>query len=118
MVVSLFGVVNELGSEYGTFAFFIVIAGVVTIETVFHEVHTMTHDTSYQDMVSAIEKELMIVGIMAFTGKVIFMQVEFSDYEWVHAVEFAGRWCVCLYFSSYLLYLNAYNYSITGFYGV
>lgn len=91
MVSSLFGSVNHLGSETGTFAFLIIIAGVVSIETLFHEVHTLTHDTSYQDMVSAIEKELMIVGIMAFTGKVIFSTVQFNDLEWVHAVEFAGE---------------------------
>lgn len=90
----VFGAVAHLNYEEGSFAFFIVIACVVTIETFFHHVHMETHDTPFSDMVSAIEKELMIVGCMAFCLKLMLSTSDLFNSEeghnWLLGIEFAG----------------------------
>ena len=90
MSADLFGSANFITSDTGTFAFFIVIATVVCIETIFHYIHKYTTGTAYHEMVTAIEKELMIVGSMAFSLKIIFNTIHFNSPNWVLAIEFAG----------------------------
>ena len=63
---ALFGTMGEISSLQGSLAILIIVLAVLLVEKVFHSLHAITHDTPFQDMVSAIEKELMIVGCMAF----------------------------------------------------
>ena len=86
----LFGSANYITADTGTFSFFIVIFTVVCIETVFQFIHKSTTGTAYHEMVTAIEKELMIVGSMAFSLKIIFNTIHFNSPHWVLAIEFAG----------------------------
>lgn len=90
MVKVVFGAIGHLNNEEGSFAFFIVIGCVVMIETFFHHVHLETHDTPFSDMVHAIEKELMIVGCMAFGLKLLLNTTNFINHDWLLGVEFAG----------------------------
>ena len=78
----IFGGMEQLKTEQATVSFIIVICLVVFLENFFHEIHSITHDTPFADMVSAIEKELMIVGFMAFALKVIVATTSFLSLDW------------------------------------
>ena len=49
----------------------------------------LTHDTTFKDMVLAIEKELTIVGCMAFIFKIILNTSTFLDQHWILSLEYA-----------------------------
>jgi len=61
----------------------------MSLEHIFHELHELTHDTTFKDMVLAIQKELTIVGSMAFILKIILNTSTFMPLEWIHAIEYA-----------------------------
>ena len=85
----LFGGLAHLNPEYAALSFILVVAIIVALEHFFHEIHTMTHDTPFADMVSAIEKELMIVGFMALGFKVIISTTYIVTEDWLHPFEMA-----------------------------
>ena len=88
---SLFGALLSISPTDGTLAILITVALIVLFETLFHKMQGLTKDTPFQDMVSAIEKELMIVGCLAFLFKVILNANSLLlSHEWTHALEFAG----------------------------
>lgn len=88
--LNLFGSLVSIDVVQGTVAIFIIVFAVLLVEKIFHGLHSITHDTPFQDMVSAIEKELMIVGCMAFAFKIIINTTSFLDASWLHALEYAG----------------------------
>jgi len=87
---SLFGIAGSIPASTGVAAFIIVMAIILTFEFLFKWIHSRTHETAFEDMVTVIEKELMIVGSMAFLLKIIINTTEFLNYEWLIALEFAG----------------------------
>lgn len=87
---SLFGIMVDIRSYTGSISIIVIVFAVLFVEKVFHGLHALTHDTPFQDMVSAIEKELMIVGSMAFIFKVIINTTSFLNEEWLVALEYAG----------------------------
>lgn len=86
-----FGQAEELAMPYGMLGFLIIISCVVLIETGFHHLHQSTFETPYAEMVSTIEKELMIVGFIAFFFKLLLSAYADSiSHDWLGALEFAG----------------------------
>jgi hypothetical protein len=84
----LFGILSTIDPDDGTVSVILIIAAVLATEHVFHGLHRITHDTPFQDMVSAIEKELMIVGCMAFIFKLVVIST-YIDPHWLEALEYA-----------------------------
>jgi Ca2+-binding EF-hand superfamily protein len=85
----IFGSMADTDIVIGSVSFLIVISAVLLVENIFHLLEHMAHDTPFEDMVLAIEKELMIVGTMAFILKLIITTSDFIEYDWYHALEFA-----------------------------
>ncbi len=103
--ISLFGSLSYILIFQGSLSVVIIVFAVLAVEKAFHGLHTITHDTPFADMVSAIEKEMMIVGCMAFIFKIIISTSSFLNADWLHALEFAGikiihNFC---FFKSYVL---------------
>lgn len=92
MTAAVFGSAGSLAPDVGMLAFLMVIACVVGIEVLFHHLHEQTKETRYQHMLSAMEKELMIAGFMAFVLKIILNTTTIADESWILAIEFAGKY--------------------------
>ena len=71
LAIQLFGVADTIDPLDALLSFLIVISAIVLLEHFFHELHHITHGSTFQDMILAIENELMIVGCMAFILKII-----------------------------------------------
>ena len=76
--VGLFGSFDYIQPETAAVCFMLVIIVILILEYVFHEIHSLSHDTPFADMISAMEKELMIVGSMAFAFKLFVAKVGFN----------------------------------------
>ena len=105
---SIFGSLWETDITIGSLSILIVIGSVLSVEQTFHYMEHAVHDTPFEDMVHAIEKELMIVGTMAFILKVIIeTNSDAIEYEWLHALHFADTLVpvtsFCLCFIGFLL---------------
>ena len=74
----IFGSFDYIKPETAAICFILVIMVILMLEYVFHEIHSISHDTPFADMISAMEKELMIVGSMAFAFKVFVAKVDFN----------------------------------------
>ena len=85
----IFGSMADTDIMVGSVSFLIVICLVLLVENIFHMLEHIAHDTPFEDMVLAIEKELMIVGTMAFMLKLVITTSDFLPYEWFHSLEFA-----------------------------
>ncbi len=93
---SVFGGMQSLDIYLGSVSFIIIVFCILVLEHFFHELHTATHDTPFAEMVAAIEKELMIVGVMAFIFKCIVQSSSFLPLDWYHALEFGGKYSLIL----------------------
>ena len=87
---SLFGIMGQIQHFDGTISVILIIAAVWGTEYIFESLHILTHDTPFQDMVFAIEKELMIVGCMAFIFKII-VNLTSIEPSWLLALEYSGN---------------------------
>lgn len=85
----LFGALDHLPVDIATLSMLIIVFGVLLVEMAFHYLGHVTSDTPFESMIHSIEKELMIVGTMAFTFKIILSTTHFFPTEWVVALEFA-----------------------------
>ena len=85
----IFGSMADTDIVVGSVSFLIVVSLVLLVENLFHMLEHIAHDTPFEDMVLAIEKELMIVGTMAFMLKLVITTGDFLPYNWYHALEFA-----------------------------
>ena len=86
---AVFGSMDTLEPESGTFSFLILFAACVSIESMFHLLHSYTHETAYNEILNAIEKELMVAGCLAFICKMLFNSGLFDNENWYSAIEFA-----------------------------
>jgi hypothetical protein len=84
------GKASSLNNVIGSSAFFIAIGAVVILEKVFHLFHHYTHGTAYYQMLTRIEKELMVVGFISFIFKLILNYYHYLDHSWHVSLEFAG----------------------------
>jgi hypothetical protein len=85
----VFGSLYYINVRTGSICIIIIIFAVYLVESLFHELHRYTDDTPFQDMIAGLEKELMIVGCMAFIFKVIISNSQDITQEWLHALEYA-----------------------------
>lgn len=85
---SLFGSLGGIDIVTGTVSLIIVIVSVLSFEAMFFHIEEATVDTPFAAMIAGIQKELMIVGGMAFILKCIISTVSF-DVSWLHSIEFA-----------------------------
>jgi hypothetical protein len=85
---SLFGSLGHTGVMKGTISIILIISAVQVFEFFFFIIEEFTVDTPFQTMISAIQKELMIVGGMAFVLKCAINTASF-DAEWLHSIEMA-----------------------------
>jgi hypothetical protein len=86
----IFGGVSSLNVFIASLSILIIIFAVQVVEYMFHYLHTLTTDTSFQEMMVIIEKELMGVGFTAFMFKIMVNTTSFLDLDWFHALEYAG----------------------------
>jgi hypothetical protein len=86
--VEIFGAMPKLDASVSTISMIIIIASVILLEKGFHRLHDLTSDTPFETMIHSIEKELMIVGTMAFIFKLI-LNITHIDSMWVLGLEFA-----------------------------
>ena len=92
--VLIFNSFSSLNIIYGSISIIIIIAGVLSVEYIFESLNQLTNDTPFQELVSAIEKELMIVGTMAFIFKIIINVNLLANHEWILALEYAGNYLI------------------------
>ena len=78
----------QLDAFVGVASLVIVVCSVLLVEKAFHHLHYIVHDTPFDAMLQSIEKELMIVGTMAFMFKII-LNIAKMPHMWVLALEFA-----------------------------
>lgn len=88
-LTGVFGSLHWITPMTGSLSIIIIIFAVYLVENLFHELHRYSDDTPFQDMIAGLEKELMIVGCMAFIFKVIISNNSFMSTEWLHALEYA-----------------------------
>ncbi len=84
------------GTEKYTVMVIVVICAVLFVELLFHCLHMLTHDSPFNKMISAIEKELMTVGFTAFIFKIIINSSHLIVEKWLEAFELAGAFLVLL----------------------
>jgi hypothetical protein len=85
------GELDHIGIYYGTLSMLIIIAAVISIGTLFHHLHELTAGTLFKDIISAIEKELMVVGGIAFVLTCIINSSKYVSAEWYKAIQFIGK---------------------------
>ena len=85
------GQLDHIGIYYGTFSMLIIIAAVISIGTLFHHLHELTAETLFKDIILAIEKELMVVGGIAFVLTCIINSSKYVSLEWYKAIQFIGK---------------------------
>jgi Na+/phosphate symporter len=87
---AVLGQLDHIEIHYGTLSMLIILAAVISIEIIFHHLHVLTAETPFRDIISAIEKELMVVGGIAFILKCIINSSKIPKH-WYIAIEFIGR---------------------------
>lgn len=88
---SLFGSLSSLEPDIFMYSLMLVIVAVFCVEYFFHSLHTATHETPFNKLIQAVEKELMVVGFTAFCFKVIINAGSFIDERWLFSLEFSGK---------------------------
>ncbi|RZL18585.1 MAG: hypothetical protein EOP64_11640 [Sphingomonas sp.] len=88
-VVSLFGSLEYIEGKMLMVGILIVVGAVLCLETLFHFLHSFTAETPFHDVVSAIEKELMVVGCTAFILKIVINTQTSMSHDLFFALEFA-----------------------------
>jgi hypothetical protein len=83
------GNLSSINISYGSLALTIIIASVLWFEHLFEKIKNMTHDTQFQGMVGAIERELMVGGFIAFVFRLFSGNMHMSE-VWHISFEFSG----------------------------
>ena len=61
---TVFGSIGDTGSESGTFAFIALIGTMVALGAAFDVLDKYAQESSFGDILHAIEKELMVAGVI------------------------------------------------------
>ena len=113
--VKLFGGLDSIQPSILIFSLLIVVVGVLSLEFLFSITHKYTAGTPYDELVIALEKELMIVGCTAFLFMIYLNQDSELSYKWVFAIEYADLLIPIFAFSNclkgYMLILLSYYLS-------
>lgn len=89
---SLFGIISSLDPVVGTLSFIIIVAAVMFVDFAFYGLSLMSHDTPFEQLLPAIQKELMIAGCTAFVFKIIVNASNNGlSHTWFIALEYAGK---------------------------
>jgi hypothetical protein len=88
---NVFGTANDMDSKILAWSFVIIVVIVVLLEKFIAIVNRLTYETPFQDMVSSVMSELMVVGIMSFSFKILMQQTNVLSPTWAHALDFAGN---------------------------
>ena len=86
---SLFGGLETIQPSILIYSLLIVVVGVISLEFLSSVTHKYTADTPYDELVTALEKELMIVGSTAFLFKVFLSHNTVLNHDWVFSLEYA-----------------------------
>lgn len=87
----LYGALSSLNIFIGTMSIIIIVFSVLFVEEFFEKLNKLTNETPFQELLLAIEKELMVVGTMAFIFKMILNLKLVSNSDWLIALEYAGQ---------------------------
>jgi len=110
-----FGGLETIRTNILIYSLLIVVFGVISLEFLFSVTHKYTIDTPYDELVTALEKELMIVGCTAFLFKVFLTQNTVLSPEWIFSLEYADlliplfAFCSCV--KGFMLILLSYYLS-------
>ena len=85
----LFNALMSIEILIGSCSILLIISFVLTVEFFFEKLNEATEDTPFEELLRAIEKELMIVGTMAFIFKTILSIDLLKDEAWIFALEYA-----------------------------
>ena len=85
---SIFGAASYVPILIGTVSIIIVVVSVIAVEAAFELLNHLTHDTPFAELVLAVEKELMVVGSMAFAFKIIINVTTFINSDWLLGLEY------------------------------
>jgi len=86
--INLFGAAQYAPPMVGTVSLLIVVFCVISTESFFEALNHMAHDTPFDELITAIENEMMIVGFMAFVLKIIINLTHFPSL-WLISLEYA-----------------------------
>lgn len=86
---SLFGSLYYINSTDLIISLIIVTFIVLFVEYLFHTLHLFTEDSPFHKVITALEKELMIVGCTAFLFKIVINVTHFLTPDWFFALEFS-----------------------------
>ena len=86
--INLFGAAQYAPPMVGTVSMLIVVFCVIFTESFFEALNHMAHDTPFDELITAIENEMMIVGFMAFVLKII-IQLTYFPTLWLISLEYA-----------------------------
>lgn len=87
---NIFNSLNTLTVTIATISVLIIIASVFLVEFFFDKLSELADDTPFRQLLIAIEKELMVIGCMAFIFKIISNLNVIESESWIFALEYAG----------------------------
>lgn len=102
---SLFGAMETIEGKTLMLSLLIIVGGVLCLESIFHALHHFTLETPFNDVVIAIEKELMVVGCTAFIFKIVINAQTQLSHEFYFALEFSDLLVPFFSFANCLLSL-------------
>jgi hypothetical protein len=100
---SLFGGLHTMKPSLFLLSLLIVIGAVLIVEYLFHWLQVVTDDSPFRKVVTALEKELMIVGCTAFIFKISLTGSSFISLEWLFALEFSDLLVPILSFTNCII---------------
>lgn len=101
---SSFGILESLTPDEVTVSIILIVFAVLFVEHSFELLNHITHDTPFEDMMHAIQREMMIVGCMAFVFKIVIN---------CHLIE-NEKWILCLEFADLLVPITSFCFCIEG----
>jgi hypothetical protein len=83
------GTVGAIDAVTFIISFVVIVVVVITLEWLIGLLHKVVFETPFQDIITVMLTELMIVGFISLTFKVIFATTDSIATKWVHGLEFA-----------------------------
>ena len=89
ILTSVLGSIGVLNPQISTLMIIVIVFAVLTVEFIFYGLRKLCKDTPFNNLVSVIENELMIVGFTAFIFKIVFTTQPFLSDDVYLSLEFA-----------------------------